>query len=320
MPRYFKASEASRSLNEMNKKEGFIGKTIEILKDSYKNFQHNEPIVYSAAIAFFTIFSLPAILIVLTLAGSMFFSEEAVRAEIVKQMEDLMSDQVGGQVDDILRNVTQVPMSFWSILIGVAVVVKSATIIFFIMQKALNSVWQIRVKHDVNYLKLLKHRMVTLGIVAGLGFLLLSSLVFDAAIMIFSDELYDLLAEQMTSAIKLIKIVFSILVVLIFFTSIHKILPDATVNWRDALAGGIITSILFLIGKEVIDYILSSIKIVGLYAAAGSFVIVLLWVFYSSVILMLGAEVTKAYANNHGREVKPSEIAEKFEKVNGDRS
>jgi membrane protein len=302
----------------MNQQTGFWEKSIQILKDSYKNFQHNEPIVYSAAIAFFTIFSLPAILIVLTLAGSVFFAEDTVRAEIVKQMEDLMSDDVGGQMDDILRNVTDVPMSFWSVLIGVAVVVKSATIIFFIIQKALNSVWQIRVKHNVNYLKLLKHRLVTLAIVAGLGFLLLSSLLFDAAIMVFSDELYGLLEEHLTPAIRLIKTVFSLLVVLIFFTSIHKVLPDATVNWRDALAGGVITSILFLIGKEVIDYVLSSIKVVGLYAAAGSFVIVLLWVFYSSVILMLGAEVTKAYADNHGRDVKPSEIAEKYVKVNGD--
>ncbi|WP_299701997.1 YihY/virulence factor BrkB family protein [uncultured Pontibacter sp.] len=303
----------------MKQQEGFIGKTIEILKDSYKNFQRNEPIVYSAAIAFFTIFSLPAILIVLTLAGSMFFSEETVRAEIVTQMEDLMSEEVGSQVNDLLENATQIPFGFWSILIGLVVVIKSATIIFFIMQKALNAVWQIRVKHNVNYLKFMRHRLVTLAIVAGLGFLLLISLVFDAVLVIYSDQLYDVLEEYLTSAIKLIKAAFSILVVLVFFTTIHKVLPDAKVNWRDALAGGIITSILFLIGKEVIDYILGNVKVVGFYAAAGSFVVVLLWVFYSSVILMLGAEVTKAYANNHGRYVKPSEIAEKYEKVNGDR-
>ncbi|MBF8962708.1 YihY/virulence factor BrkB family protein [Pontibacter sp. FD36] len=303
----------------MEQKQSFWVKIKEILKDSYKNFQRDEPIVYSAAIAFFTIFSLPAILIVLTLAGSIFFSEETVQAEIVNQMEDLMSEEVGKQVSDLLDNVTQIPIGFWSVLIGVAVVVKSATIIFFIMQKALNSVWQIRVKHDVNYLKLLRHRLVTLGIVAGLGFLLMTSLILDAALMVFNEELYDLLEEHLTSAIKLIKTAFSILVVLTFFTAIHKILPDAKVQWRDALAGGIITSILFLIGKEVIDYILSSVKVVGFYAAAGSFVVVLLWVFYSSVILMLGAEVTKAYANNHGRKVEPSEIAEKYEKVNGGR-
>mgnify|MGYP005756183099 CR=1 FL=1 len=304
----------------MKQRKSNFEKTKAILKDSVRNFQRNEPIVYSAAIAFFTIFSLPAILIVLTLAGSVFFAEATVRKEIVSQMEELMSEEVGGQVDDILRNVTEIPMSFWSVLIGLVVIAKSATIIFFIIQKALNSVWQIRVKHNVNYLKFLKHRLVTLAIVAGLGFLLLSSLLLDAALMVFSNELYDLLEEHLSSAIKLIKVVFSILVVLFFFTAIHKILPDASINWRDALAGGIITSILFLIGKELIDYILSNIKVVGLYAAAGSFVIVLLWVFYSSVILMLGAEVTKAYANNHGREVEPSEIAEKYEKVNGGRA
>lgn len=303
----------------MEYKQGFWGKIKDILRDSYKNFQRGEPIVYSGAIAFFTIFSLPAILIVLTLAGSVFFAEETVQAEIVKQMEDLMSEDVGKQVNDLLNNATQIPIGFWSVLIGVVVVVKSATIIFFIMQKALNSVWHIRVKHDVNYLKLLRHRLVTLGIVAGLGFLLLLSLVFDATLLVFRDQLHELLEEHLSVTVKLIKTVLSILVVLAFFTAIHKILPDAKVQWQDALAGGIITSILFLIGKEVIDYILGSVKVVGFYAAAGSFVVVLLWVFYSSVILMLGAEVTKAYADNQGRKVEPSEIAEKFEKVNGEK-
>lgn len=303
----------------MQQKKGFVQQVGDILKDAYRNFQSNEPIVYSAAIAFFTIFSFPAILIVLTMAGTMFFSEETVRAEIVKQMQELMSAEVGSQVEDLLENVTQLPLSFWSVLIAVVVVVKSATVIFFIMQKALNSVWQLRVKREVKYFKLLGHRLVTLAIVAGLGFLLLTSLLFDAAIVMFSDQLYSLLEEHVSSAIKLIKTGFSILVVLAFFTAIHKVLPDARVHWHDALAGGIITSVLFLLGKEVINYILGSVKVVGFYAAAGSFVVVLLWVFYSSIILMLGAEVTKAYADNHGREVAPYDIAEKFEKVNGDR-
>lgn len=299
----------------MGKAKNFFKKTWSILKDARTNFQEGEPIVYSAAIAFFMIFSLPAILIVLTLVGSTFFAEEEVRTEIVSKLEELVNPEVGEQVAAVLENVIKIPAGFWGILIAIVVVAKSATIIFFIIQKALNSVWNIKVKKDINYLKLLSHRLLTLAMVFGLGVLLAASLLMDAVLSIYSDELYSVLEEHFSSGVRLIQKAFSLLVVLIFFTSVHKFLPDVRVSWKDAIAGGIITSILFLIGKEVINYVLASIKVVGIYAAAGSFVIILLWVFYSSIILMLGAEVTKAYANNHGRKAEPSSIAEKYEKV-----
>ncbi len=299
----------------MNRVRHFFSKTWDILKDAKVNFQSDEPIVYSAAIAFFTIFSLPAILIVLTLAGNAFFTEEAVRREIVDKVGNMISLEAGEQITVLLENVVEIPSGFWGILIAVAVVLKSATIIFFIMQKALNSVWQLQVKPKPDYLKLLKHRLITLALVAGLGVLLILGLLLDTVISIYSEELYTLFSNYFTPAIRVINTLFYLLVVLVFFTAIHKTLPDARIAWKDALAGGIITSVFFLIGKEIINYILTSIKIVGIYAAAGSFVVVLLWVFYSSIILMLGAEVTKAYANNHGREVKPNPIAEKFKKV-----
>jgi len=241
-----------------------------------------------------------------------------VRAGIERQLEGLISPEVAEQVGKILRNITEMPAGFWGVLIGVVVVVQSATIIFYMMQKALNSVWEVRVKRHVSFLRLLKHRLITLAMVAGLGLLLLCSLMLDALILLFREQLYTMLEEYVTSAIRLIQAGFSLLVVLVFFTAIHKALPDANVSWRDALAGGIITSILFLIGKQLINYILASIRVVGVYAAAGSFVVVLLWVFYSSVILMLGAELTKAYAIYHGRGVVPSKIAERYSKAEED--
>ncbi|CAN5910714.1 YihY/virulence factor BrkB family protein [soil metagenome] len=291
-----------------------LKKTWEILKDTGKSLNQHEPIIYSAAIAFFTIFSLPAILIVLTLAGSAFFSEKEVREEIVYQLEGLISPEVGGQIGVVLENVVQVPSGIWGILIGVLVVGKSATIIFFIIQKALNSVWQVRVKEKVSYLLVLKHRLIALALVAGLGLVLLLSLLLDTVIFMFGEELYSLFEEFFTPAVRVINRVFYLAMVLFFFVSILKFLPDVKVTWKDAAAGGLITAVLFLIGKQLINYILGSIKVVGIYAAAGSFVVVLLWVFYSSVILFLGAILTKAYANYHGRQAIPTAIAYKYAK------
>jgi membrane protein len=196
----------------------------------------------------------------------------------------------------------------------VLVVGKSATIIFFIIQKALNSVWQVRVKEKVSYLLVLKHRLIALALVAGLGLVLLLSLLLDTVIFMFGEELYSLFEEFFTPAVRVINRVFYLAMVLFFFVSILKFLPDVKVTWKDAAAGGLITAVLFLIGKQLINYILGSIKVVGIYAAAGSFVVVLLWVFYSSVILFLGAILTKAYANYHGRQAVPTAIAYKYAK------
>lgn len=271
--------------------------------------------MYSAAIAFFTIFSLPAILIFLSFFGSLFFTEAAVQQKLVKHIEELISREAATQVSEVLANLTDIPVSFWGIVIGLAVIIKSATIIFFIVQKALNAVWQVRVKHQVNYLTLLKHRVPTLLVVASLGFLFMTSILLDMVLSIYSEQLQDLFEEYLSPAIRTINTAFNILMMLMFFTAIHKVLPDAQVGWKNALSGGIITSVLFLFGKEVINLILENVKITGIYATAGSLVVLLLWVFYSAVILMLGAEVTKAYADYHKRAIAPSEIAIKYKRV-----
>ncbi len=286
------------------------------MKDSKKNFQRGEPIVYSAAIAFFTIFSLPSILIIVSFLGSLFFSEADVQKKLVQHIEALISQEAAHQVSEVLRNLTTIPVSFWGIVVGLAVIIKSATIIFFIIQKALNAVWQVRVKHDVKYLTLLRHRIPTLLVVASLGFLFITSILLDTVISIYSGQLQDLFEEYLSPAIRAINTAFNILMMLVFFTALHKVLPDARVGWKNAVSGGVITSVLFLVGKEVISLILENVKVTGIYATAGSLVVLLLWVFYSAVILMLGAEVTKAYADYHNQTITPSAIAVKYERVN----
>lgn len=150
--------------------------------------------------------------------------------------------------------------------------------------------------------------------VAFLGFFFLASILMDLLLNIYSEQLQSLFEDYLNPAIRTINTIFNLAMVLAFFTAVHKVLPDTKVAWRDALAGGIITSVLFVIGKEVINYILGSVKVVGIYATAGSLVVLLLWVFYSAIIMMLGAEVTKAYASNNNHTIEPSEIAVKYQR------
>jgi len=286
--------------------------TWEVLKTTSKYLKEDEPVIYCAAIAFFTIFSLPAILIVVTLVGIIFFDIETISEEIHSVADEFIGEEAAEQVATVLANVMEAPGSFWYVLVGVVVVIKSATMIFFIIQKALNSIWKVEVKSDVKYLKYLKHRSVTLLVVVGLGFLLVLSLILDTAVSLAGRELVGIFPGDSHHTLTALNFILSFLVILVFFTSIHKVLPDAKIPWEDALAGGIITSILFLIGKQVINLILSSIEVADYYAAAGSLVIILLWIFYSSIILFLGGELTKAYSAQRGHIIKPNAIAVKY--------
>lgn len=225
----------------VKKLKHFFTNTWEILKYSRRNFLQGEPIVYSAAIAFFTIFSLPAILIILMFAGSIFFSESTVRSQLVKEVESLVSEQASTQVSSILENAVEAPTGFWGITIGLVIIIQSSTITFFIIQKALNAVWQVRTKPGVGLVQLLKNRLSALAMVANLGLLFALSLLFDTLVAMLGDQLRMLLEEHFSSTIQVVNTVFYLTIVYVFFTAILKILPDVKVPWKDALMGGAIT-------------------------------------------------------------------------------
>jgi membrane protein len=300
----------------MSALKNYFNKTYQIGKDTLRYLNEDEPIVYSAAIGFFTIFSLPAILIVISMIASLFFHEEDVRNEIVQHVDSLINNDAGEQVAVVLESVSQMPSGFWGITIGILLIIKSATIILFIIQKALNSIWRVKVKKGANKFRLFMYRLLTFMLIAGLGLAFVGSIVLDMLLIIYADILHAVFEEYFHPAVRSIQYLFGAVIAFISFTIILKALPDAKIPWKDAMAGGLITAILFIIGKQIISMILSSIEIAGVYAAAGSLVIVLLWVFYSAQILFLGAEITKAYNTYHGREVKPSAIAVKWKKQN----
>jgi membrane protein len=191
------------------------------------------------------------------------------------------------------------------------VVLKSATAVFFIMQKGINSMWQVKVRKDAPKSRIVFHRIVTLLMVIGLGILLIINIFLGTVVTMFSDQLYTIFGDNLPPALWLFNSLF-ILVILIFsVTMLYKYLPDARIAWKDAIAGCIITSILFMIGFQIINFVLATVKMATIYSAAGSLVILLLWMFYSSIILMVEAEITQAYVNHHGRTIEPSSIAEK---------
>ncbi len=284
--------------------------TVEILRNTIGFVGQDQPIVYSAAIAFFTLFSLPAILVVIVSIGTLFFEKTEIKDEIISQIEENVGTEAAGQVAEILNNVMNLPDSTLYIIIAVLVIFKSATMIFGILQKALNSIWKVKIKKGVSFWKIAKYRSIPLLFVIGIGLLLVLTLFIDLLQSYISNVASGILPETVETVLfSIIKMTFNFTVVMLFFTIVHKTLPDVIVQWQDAFAGGIITTLLFMVGSRLINLIISNLDLNNYYSAAGSLVILLLWIFYSSVILFLYGEITKAYALQRGHEIKPKAIA-----------
>ncbi|TVP49882.1 MAG: YihY/virulence factor BrkB family protein [Mongoliibacter sp.] len=284
--------------------------TVGILKKTIGFVGQDQPIVYSAAIAFFTLFSLPAILVVIVSIGTIFFEKTEIKDEIISQIEENVGTEAADQVAEVLDNVMNLPDSTLYIIIAVLVIFKSATMIFGILQKALNSIWKVKIKKGVSFWKIAKYRSIPLLFVIGIGLLLVLTLFIDLLQSYISNVASGILPETVETVLfSLIKMSFNFTVVMFFFTIVHKTLPDVIIQWQDAFAGGIITTLLFMVGSRVINLIISNLDLNNYYSAAGSLVILLLWIFYSSLILFLCGEITKAYALQRGHEIKPKAIA-----------
>jgi len=308
---HLKYKTVRRDLN-MNLKKIF-GDTIEILKKTVKYVGQDQPVVYSAAIAFFTLFSLPAILVIVVSIGTVFFEKSEIKSEIISQIELNVDAETAEQVNEVLNKVMNLPDSVLFIIISALVIFKSASMIFGILQQALNSIWKVKLKKGVSFWLIAKYRSIPLLFVFGLGFLLVLTLFVDLLQTYISNVAAGILPENVESIlIGFTNLIFNFSVVMLFFTIVHKTLPDAIIQWKDALAGGIITTILFLIGTRVIKLIISNIDLNNYYSAAGSLVVLLLWIFYSSLILFLCGEITKAYAVQRGHKIKPKPIAVRY--------
>ena len=277
-----------------------------IIKRVPPQFQKGDPVVYSAAIAFFTIFSMPSILMIITYLASLIRQEGAVKSELLTQIESLVGQNTAEIVDTVIENASLSESGIPATLLSLVILLISATAIFNFIQKAMNSIWEVKPKPEKGLLKFLKDRVLSFSMIIALGFLMLVSLVIDTLFNVlrsFINEHFAAFASYLMSALNLI-INFSI--VIFVFLLVFKVLPDAKIRWKDSFGGALVTGILFTLGKYIIGIILSQSNITNTYAAAGSLAGILVWVFYSSIILMIGAVFTKVYADQVGREIEPS--------------
>ncbi|MBC5992127.1 YihY/virulence factor BrkB family protein [Pontibacter cellulosilyticus] len=285
--------------------------TWRLTKQTFKEFIDDNPLDYAAIIGFYTIFSLPAVLIItIRIAGSV-FGQDAVRGELVNQIGGVIGRNSAVQLQNIIENASQSPATTIGTIVGIATMIFTATTVFVALQDSLNAMWEVKAKPEKAWLKLVVARVLSLAMVVSLGFLLLVSLSVDVVLGVIYDYLRQELSGIAVYLVTIGNIFVSILISIVIFAAIFKVLPDAKIKWHNVWVGATVTAVLFVIGKFILTLYFQHDPLADTYGAAGSLVLILVWVYYTSIIFLLGAEFTQVYSREHDKGILPEEHAVK---------
>lgn len=292
----------------MNKR---VASTWDLTKRTFKEFFEDNPLDYAAIIGFYTIFSLPAILIITIRIAGAVFGQDAVRGELVNQIGGIIGRGSASQLQSIIENATVSEASVVGTIVGIATMAFSATTVFVALQDSLNAMWEVKAKPEKGWLKLIINRVLSLAMVVSLGFLLLVSLTVDVLLGVVYNYLRNQFSGVAVYFITIGNVLVSILISTIIFAAIYKVLPDAKIKWKNVWVGAAVTAILFVLGKYVLNVYFQHDPLADTYGAAGSLVLILVWVYYSAVILLFGAEFTQVYSREHDKGIRPDDTAVK---------
>ncbi len=281
-----------------------------IFKKTLSQYGVQDAMNYSSSIAFYLIFSLPAILIITIYIAGSFYEDQVVRNSLLEQFNNFFGQQSAEAIDKILRNVNEASDSVINRIIGFLTLIVSATTVFVSLQDGINKVWGIVAKPDSNLYRVLKNRLLSLAMAVSVGFLLLVSLVIEASLNFFDSKVIEIFSESEFYIANTISFSFSVIVTTSVFACLFKIIPDAEVKWKNVWMGALITTVLFGIGKYMIGFYLGVSSFGSVYGAAGSLVILLTWIFYSSMIVLFGAQFTAVYSEEIEGGINTSENAE----------
>ena len=279
------------------------------IKQVIMEFIDDNVMKYSASLAYYTVFSLaPMLIIIISICGWL-FGKEAVQGQMYGEIKDLVGSAAALQIQENIKNIHLTKETPLATIFSIIVLVIGGTGIFGEIQDSLNRIWGLKVKTKKAWWKLVLNRLLSFSLILSLGFVLIVSLVLTALIAIIGDRLNHILSGASKIFVPLIDNALSFIITALLFAIIFKVLPDAKIKWKDVSIGAIITAVLFTLGKIGIGYYLGRSNMATIYGAAGSVIIIMLWAYYSSVILYLGAEFTKVYANGHGSKIQPNDYS-----------
>lgn len=279
------------------------------MKETFRGFTDDKVTKLSGSLAYYTVFSMGPLLVVIISLCGLFLEREAVEGKIYSVLQGFVGQDTAAQLQDMIRNASIGDKSTVAVIIGGVTLLIGATTVFAEIQDSINSIWGLKPKPKRGWLKMLQNRFLSFSVIVSLGFLLLVSLSVTAIIEGIGARLQASFPDVTVVVFYVINLVLTLGISMLIFAVIFKVLPDAKIRWKDVFFGALVTAVLFLIGKFGISLYISQTRVGSTYGAAGSLVILLVWVYYSSIILYLGAEFTKAYALKYGTEIHPNDYA-----------
>jgi membrane protein len=278
----------------------------ELFRDASVRWWNDKAARLGAALAFYTTLSLSPILLIVIAVSGLVFGEEAARGQIVNELRDLVGQEGAGAIEAMVASAWSPTANLVAIVVGMVTLLVGATGVFAQLQDALNTVWKVEPPSGYGVWGFLKDRLLSLSMILGLGFLLLVSLVINAGLSALGTYSAGLVPTDWAVVLHIFNLLLAFGVTLAMFAMIFKFLPAARVAWPDVWVGASITAVLFTVGKYLIGLYLGMSAVGSSYGAAGSFVVLLLWIYYSTQILLFGAEFTQVYASRPGHGFLPT--------------
>lgn len=280
-----------------------------LVKAAFGSWNRNDPWARSATIAYYALFSLPSLLIIVVTLAGYFFGRQAVQGRITNEISDFIGPEPASAIENMIANAALTTDNTWAIIFGIGFLVFGATGVFFQLKAAMNNIWNVTAKKN-SIKRIIINRIISLGMVFVVGLLLLISLIISAVLTAISDYVARIAPAVTSFMVELMNYLISFLIITSLFAAIFKWLPDVKLRWRTTYLGAALTTVMFLIGEYIIGFYFGQSDPGSVYGGASSVVLILLWVYYTCLILFFGAEFTLHFALHKKEQVKPNKYAE----------
>ncbi len=291
------------------KLKAWFSRWFKLLKQTFTIFMDVRGLKFSASLAYYTIFSLAPLLVLTISTAALFFGQDAAEGKVFDEINGLVGNNVALQIQEMLKNVQLEGDNTLALSIGIGTLLLGATTVFADMQHSINKIWEIKPKPKRGWLKLVKDRLLSSSLILSLGFLLIVSLIVNGLLMLFTDYINRLLSDLAVYISMALEALINFAVISLLFGVIFKFLPDVRIRWKDVRAGAFFTAALFMLGRFLIGFYIQTTGQGSAYGAAGSLIVLLVWIYYTAAILYIGASFTRAYAEYRGTRIAPAEFA-----------
>jgi len=280
-----------------------------VIMTSFTSFSNDNGLKLSASLAYYTVFSIaPLLILIISLVG-LVFKQDAITNHLYPEIKHYVGASAALQIQEMIKSLAFSGKTGIAVISGIVTLLLGASSMFMEIQDSLNIIWRVKAKPKKGWLRMIENRFLSFSLIIGLGFLLLVTLVINIVISALSDKLQHFLPGVTVWLISGINLVLSFIVIAILFGIIFKVLPDVKIKWKDVRAGAFFTALLFMGGQYLISLYLSYSASSSTYGAAGSLVVILLWIYYTAAILYIGAEFTQVFAEANGSRIEPADYA-----------